>query len=119
MRLFKSGISGYLNKEAAINSLVHAIRKVDAGGKYVSETLAEKLACELSGLHGKLPHETLSDREYRVLCMLGEGKTVTHIAKELFISVKTVSTYRTRILKKMNLKSTAELIRYAIENELH
>lgn len=118
VRLLKSGIAGYLNKDVALENLVIAIRKVVAGGKYISAELAERLAYDLVGSNNKTPHEALSDREYRVLCLLGQGKTVTQIAEELFISVKTVSTYRTRILEKMNLTTTAELIRYAIENNL-
>jgi two-component system, NarL family, invasion response regulator UvrY len=118
VRLLKNGISGYINKETALDNLVSAIRKVIAGGKYVSETLAEKLAFDLTGPMDKGSHESLSDREYRVLCMIGQGKSVSQIAEELFISVKTVSTYRTRILEKMNLNTTADLIRYAVENNL-
>lgn len=118
VRLLKNGIAGYLNKETALDNLVSAIRKVVAGGKYVSEALAEKLAFDLTGSSDKGSHQSLSDREYRVLCMIGEGKSVSQIAEELFISVKTVSTYRTRILEKMSLKTTADLIRYAVENDL-
>jgi DNA-binding NarL/FixJ family response regulator len=118
VRLLKNGIAGYINKETAPDNLVNAIRKVVAGGKYVSESLAEKLAFDLTGSTAKRSHELLSDREYRVLCMIGEGKSVSQIAEALFISVKTVSTYRTRILEKMNLTTTADLIRYAVENRL-
>ncbi len=116
VRLLRNGIAGYIHKEAAPENLVGAIRKVVAGGKYVSQELAERLATDLSSPSKKLPHELLSDREYRVLCMIGEGKSVSQIAQELLISVKTVSTYRTRILEKMGLHTTSELIRYAIEN---
>jgi two-component system, NarL family, invasion response regulator UvrY len=118
VRLLKNGIAGYINKEAALDNLVNAIRKVVSGGKYVSEALAEKLAFDLTESGAKGSHESLSDREYRVLCLLGEGKSVSQIAEELFISVKTISTYRTRILEKMNLNTTADLIRYAVENNL-
>ncbi len=117
VRLLKSGIAGYMNKETAPENLVVAIRKVVAGGKYISPELAERLATDLSSPSDKLPHELLSDREYRVLCMIGAGKSVSQIAQELLISVKTVSTYRTRILEKMGLHTTSELIRYAIENK--
>ncbi len=117
VRLLKSGIAGYMNKEAAPERLVVAIHKVVAGGKYVSPELAERLATDLSSPSEKLPHELLSDREYRVLCMIGEGKSVSQIAQELLISVKTVSTYRSRILEKMGLHTTSELIRYAIKNK--
>jgi two-component system, NarL family, invasion response regulator UvrY len=118
VRLLKNGIAGYINKETALDNLVNAIRKVVTGGKYVSEALAEKMAFDLTGPGDKGSHESLSDREYRVLCMIGEGKSVSQIAEELFISVKTISTYRTRILEKMNLSTTADLIRYAVENNL-
>jgi DNA-binding NarL/FixJ family response regulator len=118
VRLLKSGIAGYINKETAPDALVGAIRKVAAGGKYVSEALAEKLALGLATPDAQQAHERLSDREYRVLCMLGSGRSVSQIAEELIISVKTVSTYRTRLLEKLNMHTTAELIRYAIENDL-
>jgi len=118
VRVLKAGASGYMSKDCAPDELVRAIEKVVAGGKYVSATLAEKLAFELSGQSGKLPHETLSDREYSVLLMIGIGKSVGEIANELALSVKTVSTYRARILEKLNLKSNAELIRYVIDNSL-
>ncbi len=118
VRLLKNGIAGYINKETALDNLVNAIRKVVTGGKYVSEALAEKMAFDLTGPSDKGSHESLSDREYRVLCMIGEGKSVSQIAEELFISVKTISTYRTRILEKMSLNTTADLIRYAVENNL-
>ena len=119
VRLLKNGIAGYISKDTALDHLIAAIRKVVAGGKYVSEALAEQLVVDLTSSGSKSVIESLSDREYRVLCMIGEGKTVTHIGEELFISVKTVSTYRARILEKMNLATTAELMRYAIENNLH
>ena len=118
MRMLKAGAAGYINKEVALDQLVQAIQKVTAGGRYVSPTLAEKFAFELSGGSDKQPHELLSDREYTVLIMIGGGKTVSEIAEELSLSVKTVSTYRTRILEKMNLATNAEMIRYVIENNL-
>lgn len=118
MRMLKAGAAGYINKEVALDQLVQAIQKVTAGGRYVSPTLAEKFAFELSGGSDKQPHELLSDREYTVLIMIGGGKTVSEIADELALSVKTVSTYRTRILEKMNLSTNAEMIRYVIENNL-
>ena len=118
VRVLKAGASGYMSKDCAPDELVRAIEKVVAGGKYVSATLAEKLAFDLSGQNGKLPHEMLSDREYSVLLMIGVGKAVGEIASELALSVKTVSTYRARILEKLNLKSNAELIRYVIDNNL-
>jgi DNA-binding NarL/FixJ family response regulator len=118
VRVLKAGASGYLNKESAPEELVTAIRKVVRGGKYVSPTLAERLAYEIDTASGKLPHETLSDREFQVMCLMASGKTVTEIAGDLSLSVKTVSTYRTRILEKMNLKTNAEVIRYALQNQL-
>ncbi len=118
VRVLKAGASGYLTKESASEELIHAIRKVVAGRKYVSPTLAEKLALDLNADNGKLPHETLSDREYQVLCMISSGKTAKEIAGELMLSVKTVSTYRARILEKMGMKNNAQLTHYAIQNGL-
>jgi two-component system invasion response regulator UvrY len=118
LRILKAGASGYLTKESASDELIKAIRKVNAGGKYISPALAEKIAFALDEETGKLPHETLSDREYQVLCLIGSGKTVSQIADALALSVKTVSTYRTRILDKMRMQNNAELIHYAIENGL-
>ncbi len=117
-RTLKAGASGYLNKESAPEELVKAIRKVCAGGKYVSATQAERMVGELTGDAGKLPHELLSDREYEVLRLIASGKTPTQIASELSLSVKTVSTYRTRILEKMNLATNAQLTHYAIKGGL-
>lgn len=118
LRILKAGASGYLTKESASDELIKAIRKVNAGGKYISPTLAEKIAFALDEDSSKLPHETLSDREYQVLCLIGSGKTVSQIADGLSLSVKTVSTYRTRILEKLHLENNAELIHYAIQNGL-
>jgi two-component system invasion response regulator UvrY len=118
VRLLKAGASGYLNKESAPEELVKAIRKVVSGGRYVSPTLAEKLAFEIDAGSDKLAHETLSDREFQVMRMMASGKTVKEIAAELSLSVKTISTYRARILAKMNLHTNAELIHYAITNQL-
>src|SRR5262245_44253886 len=101
VRLLRAGASGYLNKESAPDELVKAIYKVVEGGKYVSPALAERLAYEIEGEADKLPHETLSDREFQVMCLLAGGKTVKEIAEGLSLSAKTVSTYRTRILTKM------------------
>ena len=115
VRVLRAGASGYLTKESAPAKLVQAIRKVVRGGKYVSTTLAEKLVFDLDCRSAKAPHEVLSDREYQVLCMIASGKTVTIIAEELALSVKTVSTYRARILEKLNMKNNAELTRYAIK----
>lgn len=118
MRVLNVGAAGYMNKEIALEDLPAAIRKVYAGGKYISHTLAEKLTFELNNDLHKPPHEKLSEREYHVLKMIGAGKSVSEIADELMLSTKTVSTYRSRVLEKLNLKTNAELIRYALENNL-
>jgi two-component system invasion response regulator UvrY len=118
MRVLKAGASGYLTKDSAPDELVKAIRKVVSGGRYVSSFLAEKLAFEIGTDSSRLPHETLSDREFQVLRLIAAGKSVTEIAAELYLSVKTVSTYRARMLEKMNLGTTAELIHYAMQNHL-
>jgi two-component system, NarL family, invasion response regulator UvrY len=118
IRVLKAGASGYLTKAAAPEQLIGAIRKVYRGGRYVSPALAEKLALGLKSGATGLPHETLSDREYQVLCSISSGKTVKEIAAELSLSEKTISTYRTRILEKMNMKSNAELTHYGIKHDL-
>ena len=117
-RALKAGAAGYLTKDSAPEELVKAIRKVLAGGKYVSPSFAEMLALRLDAGLAKPLHEALSDREYQVLCLIASGKTVSQIAAELALSVKTVSTYRGRILEKMNMQSNAELTRYTIQNGL-
>jgi len=118
IRAFKLGASGYLSKESAFEELAIAIRKIAAGGKYVSAALAERLIFQDSKLDGKLPHEQLSEREFQVMILLAKGKSVMEIAEEIFISDKTVSTYRMRIMEKMNLKKNADLTMYAIKNNL-
>jgi two-component system invasion response regulator UvrY len=118
LRIIKAGASGYLTKESASDELIRAIHKVHRGGKYISPSLAEKIAFALDDDTAKLPHETLSDREYQVFCLIGSGKTVSQIADALALSVKTVSTYRTRILEKMRMQNNAELIHYAVQNGL-
>ncbi|MGE5256866.1 MAG: response regulator [Hyphomicrobiales bacterium] len=118
IRVLKAGASGYLMKSAAPEQLVGAIRKVYRGGKYVSPSLAEKMAFSLQTGATGLPHEALSDREYQVLCMIASGKTVKEIAGQLSLSEKTISTYRARILEKMDMKSSAELTHYAIKFNL-
>lgn len=117
VRALRAGASGYLTKESAPDELVTAIRKVSTGGKYVSSSLAERLASLLQKAE-RLSHEILSDREYKVMCLIASGKTVTEIAKELSLSVKTISTYRSRILVKMQMKNNAELTLYAVKNGL-
>src|SRR4030042_1719063 len=118
MRLLTAGASGDLTKDSAPDELVKAIHKVVSGGRYVGPFLAEKLAFELGTDSSKLPHEALSDREFQVLRLIAAGKSVKEIAAELYLSVKTVSTYRSRLLQKMNLGTNAELIHYAIQNRL-
>jgi DNA-binding NarL/FixJ family response regulator len=117
-RVLKAGASGYMNKNSAPEELIKAIRKALAGGRYVSPALAEKLALDLSEDLAHLPHEALSDREFEVLRMIGSGKTISLIAEELHLSAATISTYRARILEKMNMTTTAELMRYAFQNHL-
>jgi two-component system, NarL family, invasion response regulator UvrY len=117
-RVLKAGASGYMNKNTAPEELIKAIRKVLSGGRYVSAALAEKLALDLNEDHVRPPHDNLSDREFEVLRMIASGKTVTQIAEELHLSVATISTYRARILEKMNMTTTAELMRYAFQNHL-
>lgn len=116
IRALKAGASGYLTKENAPEELVAAIKKAAQGGKYVSASLAEKLAFYLEADTRKPLHERLSDREYEVMCMIGRGRTSTEIARELHLSIKTISTYRSRILEKMGMENNAEIIRYAVKN---
>lgn len=118
VNLLRAGASGYMTKESAPNQLVAAIRKVVQGRKYVSSSLAEILALELGGDIDKPLHESLSQREFQIFCKLSAGSSVSEIAEELFLSVKTVSTYRSRIMEKMRLKNNAELTYYAIKNHL-
>jgi two-component system invasion response regulator UvrY len=119
VRVLKRGASGYMTKESAPEELVGAIKKVLAGGRYVSPSLAEKLANYLSGGDAqKQPQEKLSDREFQVLRLIASGKIVSEIAKELSLSVKTISTYRSRILEKMGMKNNAELMHYAMQHQL-
>lgn len=118
VRMLKAGASGYMTKESAPEELVGAVRKVISGGRYVSPALAEKMASYLSIDVQTPPHERLSDREFLVLRMIASGKTVGVIAKDLSLSVKTISTYRTRILEKTGMANNAELTHYAIQNQL-
>jgi two-component system, NarL family, invasion response regulator UvrY len=117
-QVFRAGGAGYLNKESATEELTAAIRKVAKGGRYVSPTLAEKLASELAPDAEKPRHETLSDREYRVMWLLASGKSISQIGKELFLSPSTISTYRTRILRKLGLSNNAQLVHYAVKHQL-
>jgi len=118
VRVYKRGASGYMTKESAPAELVGAIKKVLAGGRYVSPALAEKLATYVSSDAPKTPQEKLSDREFQVLRLIASGKIVSEIAEELSLSVKTISTYRARILEKMEMKNNAELMHYAMQHQL-
>ncbi len=118
VRAIKSGAAGYLTKQSAPELLVTAIRQVAGGKRFISPTLAEHLAAAISDDGEKLPHERITDREYQVLSRISSGKTITQIADELSLSVKTVSEYRKRLLEKMRLETTAELIRYGVEHGL-
>jgi len=118
MRALKSGASGYLSKEMAPDELVKAVEKVMSGKKYITPSIAEKLASIFDEDTEKAPHENLSDREFAVLKLIAKGKSVSEIAESLFLSVTTVSTYRSRIMSKMNMKNNAELTLYAIDNKL-
>lgn len=118
VRVLKRGASGYMTKESAPVELVGAVKKVMAGGRYVSTSLAEKLATYLSGDSQKPAQELLSDREFQVLRLIASGKIVSEIAKDLSLSVKTISTYRSRILEKMGLRNNAELMHYAMQHQL-
>jgi DNA-binding NarL/FixJ family response regulator len=117
-RVLKAGASGYMNKESAPEELIKAIRKVLAGGRYVSPALAEVLALDLGRGADQPLHERLSDRELEVLRLIGSGKAISQIAEMLHLSVTTVSTYRARILEKMSMATTAELMNYALRNQL-
>ncbi|HEV8540136.1 MAG TPA: response regulator transcription factor [Nitrospiraceae bacterium] len=118
LRAMRAGAAGYLTKDRAPSELIKAIRKVVAGGRYVSPSLAEQLESQTGTNTEQSLHQMLSDREFQVLRLLASGKTVTEVAQELTLSVKTVSTYRARILQKLGYRTTAELIQYAIRNQL-
>ena len=117
-RALRAGASGYLTKASAPQELIGAIRKASSGGKYVTASLAEKLAFEIDSDTEKAPHEKLSNREYQVMLMIAGGKLVSEIADELCLSIKTISTYRARIMDKMGMKKNAELTLYAVRNDL-
>jgi len=118
VRMMKAGASGYVTKESAAEELISAIRKVAPGGRYISPKLAEAMAVALDDHSAKLPHQLLSNREFQVMRMLASGKSLKEIAEELFLSEKTVTTYRARVLEKMKLRNNVELTLYAIENKL-
>ena len=114
----KAGAAGYMTKESAPEELAKAIRKIVAGGRYVSPALAEKLSSGVKKDLTRMPHEALSDREYEVMSYIASGKTVTEIAKELSLSVETISTYRTGVMEKLGAKNSAKIAQYAIRNGL-
>jgi DNA-binding NarL/FixJ family response regulator len=118
VRVLKAGGAGYITKENASRELADAIRLAADGRKYITPTLAEKLAGELHFAGGRLPHENLSDREFNILCLIAKGKSNTEISDDLALSIKTVATYRSRLLEKMGMKSNAELTHYAVQNRL-
>lgn len=117
-RVLKAGGAGYMNKDSAGEELIAAIRKIRKGGKYISPALADKLAADLTIGDDKPLHESLSDREYRVMWLLASGKAISQIAEEMFLSPSTISTYRSRVLKKLNVANNAALVQYAIKNQL-
>jgi len=118
IRVLKAGASGYMSKDSPPDELVKAVRKIVAGGRYVSPALAEVLAARANRDLSRAPHETLSDREYEVMSRIACGKSVTEIAGELSLSAKTISTYRTRILEKLGVKNSAAIVHYAMRNGL-
>jgi two-component system, NarL family, invasion response regulator UvrY len=118
VRAIRAGASGYLTKRSASDELIEAINKVSKGGIYVTAAIAEKLMVDFRPDSGKPPHELLSDREFQIFCMIASGKTVSTIAEELNLSVKTVSTHRVHILDKMKMKNNAELTNYAIKYQV-
>lgn len=118
IRAFKLGASGYLSKDSAFEELALAIRKIASGGKYVSAALAERLIFQNPGMDNKMPHDQLSSREFQVMILIAKGKSVSEISTSLFISDKTVSTYKTRIMEKMGMKTNADLTMYAMKNKL-
>lgn len=117
-RTIKAGASGYITKESASEELMKALKKIAKGGNYISPAFAEKLLFKKKHMPGDKPHELLSDRELQIMILLAKGKTQVEISNELALSSSTINTYRSRILEKLNLKSNAEIIRYAIQNKL-
>jgi len=118
VRAIKAGATGYLTKDSAAEELVQAVRKVAVGGRFLSRAIAENIAFDTHGSHEELPHLLLSDREFSVFRLLAMGMNNSEIARHLFISVKTVSTYKTRLFFKMHLRSQTDLVRYAIKHRL-
>lgn len=118
IRMLKAGASGYLHKDSEPGVMLEALRAIASGGEYLSPKITQLLYREMNGKTSELPHKQLSDREYEVLLYIGEGKTISEIAAQLSLSVKTISTYRTRILEKMNLENNSELVKYILLHEL-
>ena len=118
IRALKTGASGFLNKDSVPGELIKAVKKVYEGGKYISASIAESIALSFEKSKPNLLHEDLSDREFQIMCLIASGNTLQQIADNLSISVKTVSTYRSRILEKMSMKSNVELTHYAIKHKL-
>lgn len=118
VRMLKEGAAGYLTKESVPSDLIRAIRRAAQGGKYVSDALGERLAGHVIGERGKQPHENLSSKEYQVFQMIAAGKSVKEIARDLALARTTISSYRARILVKLDIRTNAELVRYAIEQNL-
>jgi len=118
LRTLKMGASGYLTKDTASEELIEAVRKIAAGGKYISSSMAENIAHRIENDYSKPLHETLSEREFGIMLMIAAGKPLREIGNELFISGKTVSTYRSRIMRKMEMKKNSELIQYCMKNGL-
>jgi two-component system, NarL family, invasion response regulator UvrY len=115
---FKAGASGYLTKESAPEELISALRKICSGGKYVTSSLTEKMAFTMAAVKKRLPHDRLSNREYEVMCLIASGKTINQIARNLSLSDSAVSTYRSRILEKMEMSGTSDIIRYVVKHGL-
>jgi len=118
IRALRAGAAGYLSKDAATDELVKAVQRILQGRKYISSSLAEIMASELDQDTSKPPHELLSDREFHVFKLIADGKSVSEIAEQLSLSITTVSTYRSRILEKMEIKTNADMTRYALENKI-
>ncbi|MCL6495723.1 MAG: response regulator transcription factor [Ignavibacterium sp.] len=117
-RTIKAGASGYITKESASDELLNALKKIAKGGNYISQAFAEKLLYKIKSTNEQKPHELLSDRELQIMILMAKGKTQVEISNELALSTSTVNTYRSRILEKLKLKSNAEIIRYALQNNL-
>jgi DNA-binding NarL/FixJ family response regulator len=118
LRAFRAGVAGYIIKDSLTGELITAVKRIRQGKRYVSPVIAEKLTYFVAGDADEPPHRALSDREYEVICLIAKGYTPKEIGEELFIGINTVHTYRARILEKMNLKNTAEIVRYAMRNKL-